>query len=95
MGEQWEAEGEGIPVFLINGFLESGKSSFIQFTMEQEYFQTEGNTLLLLCEDGEVEYDPLLSWQRIIQRRCIWKILLIFRKINYSLWQDSIRRRES
>ncbi len=59
MGEQWEAEGEGIPVFLINGFLESGKSSFIQFTMEQEYFQTEGNTLLLLCEDGEVEYDPI------------------------------------
>ena len=59
MGEQWEAKGEGIPVFLINGFLESGKSSFIQFTMEQEYFQTEGNTLLLLCEDGEVEYDPI------------------------------------
>ena len=27
--------------------------------MEQEYFQTEGNTLLLLCEDGEVEYDPI------------------------------------
>ena len=44
MGEKWEAEGEGIPVFLINGFLEAGKSSFIQFTMEQEYFQTEGNT---------------------------------------------------
>ena len=38
MGEQWEMEGEGVPVFLINGFLEAGKSSFIQFTMEQEYF---------------------------------------------------------
>ena len=59
MGEQWEMEGEGVPVFLINGFLEAGKSSFIQFTMEQEYFQTEGNTLLLLCEEGEKEYDPI------------------------------------
>ena len=49
----------GIPVFLINGFLDSGKTTFIQYTMQQEYFQTEGNTLLLLCEEGEKEYDPI------------------------------------
>lgn len=47
-----------IPVFLINGFLEAGKTEFIKFTMEQEYFQTEGRTLLLLCEEGESEYEP-------------------------------------
>ena len=52
-------QGEGIPVFLINGFLESGKTSFIQYTMNQDYFQTKGNTLLLLCEEGEKEYDPV------------------------------------
>ena len=57
MGENYQ--GDGIPVFLINGFLESGKTSFIQYTMNQEYFQTNGNTLLLLCEDGEKEYDPI------------------------------------
>ena len=34
-------QGEGIPVFLINGFLESGKTSFIQYTMNQDYFQTK------------------------------------------------------
>lgn len=45
-----------IPVFLINGFLEAGKTEFIKFTMEQEYFQTEGKTLLLICEEGEEEY---------------------------------------
>ena len=50
MGENYQ--GDGIPVFLINGFLESGKTSFIQYTMNQEYFQTNGNTLLLLCEEG-------------------------------------------
>ena len=57
MGENYQ--GDGIPVFLINGFLESGKNSFIQYTMNQEYFQTNGNTLLLLCEEGEKEYDPI------------------------------------
>ena len=48
------------PVFVINGFLESGKTEFIKFTMQQEYFQTKGKTLILLCEEGEVEYEPEL-----------------------------------
>lgn len=45
-----------IPVFLINGFLEAGKSAFIKYTMGEEYFQIEGPTLLIVCEEGEVEY---------------------------------------
>lgn len=48
------------PVYMINGFLESGKTEFICFTLAQEYFQIEGKTLLLLCEEGENEYDPVL-----------------------------------
>lgn len=48
------------PVFLINGFLEAGKTEFLTFTMEQDYFQTEGKTLLIVCEEGDVEYDPAL-----------------------------------
>lgn len=46
------------PVYMINGFLESGKTSFINFTIQQPYFQIKGLTLLLLCEEGEEEYDP-------------------------------------
>ncbi len=46
-----------VPVYLITGFLESGKSTFIDFTVQQEYFQIDGPTLLLSCEEGEVEYD--------------------------------------
>ncbi len=46
------------PVYIINGFLESGKTEFINFTLGQPYFQVSGATLLLLCEQGEVEYDP-------------------------------------
>ncbi len=50
-------EDEFMPVFLINGFLEAGKTRFLTFTMEQDYFKAEGKTLLIVCEDGETEYD--------------------------------------
>ncbi len=48
------------PVYVINGFLESGKTEFISFTLAQPYFQIKGKTLLLLCEEGENEYDEAL-----------------------------------
>lgn len=48
---------ERLPIFVINGFLEAGKTQFMKFTMQQEYFQTDGNTLLIVCEEGEEEYD--------------------------------------
>ncbi|MDO4788132.1 MAG: GTP-binding protein [Johnsonella sp.] len=51
---------ERIPLFLINGFLEAGKTQFIKFTMQQEYFQTSGKTLLIVCEEGEEEYEESL-----------------------------------
>ena len=51
---------EQLPVFVINGFLEAGKTQFMKFTMQQEYFRTEGNTLLIVCEEGDEEYDEKL-----------------------------------
>ena len=57
---EYELEDDIIPVFLINGFLEAGKTQFLQFTMAQDYFQTEGKTLLIVCEEGDTEYDPEL-----------------------------------
>ncbi len=44
-------------VFVINGFLEAGKTEFIKFTISQPYFQTSNTTLLILCEEGEVEIE--------------------------------------
>ncbi len=44
-----------IPVFFINGILDSGKTSFIIDTIHSDGF--DGNTLLIVCEQGEVEYD--------------------------------------
>ena len=46
-----------IPVYVINGFLDSGKTEFIIYTLGQSYFQTRGTTLLLVCEEGENEYE--------------------------------------
>lgn len=46
-----------IPVYLFTGFLDSGKTSFIQGTLEDSRFNGGERTLVLLCEDGEVELD--------------------------------------
>ncbi len=55
------------PVYMINGFLESGKTEFICYTLAQPYFQIKGKTLLIVCEEGEVEYDAsLLSKSRTV-----------------------------
>lgn len=48
------------PVYIINGFLESGKTEFICYTLDQPYFQIKGRTLLLVCEEGENEYEEKL-----------------------------------
>ena len=46
-----------IPVYLVAGFLESGKTSFINGILE-DGFAREDATLLLCCEEGVEEYDP-------------------------------------
>ncbi|MEJ8733889.1 TIGR03943 family putative permease subunit [Mediterraneibacter sp. ICN-202921] len=43
-------------VYLMTGFLDSGKTQFLKFTLQQDYFQIDGKTLLILCEEGEEEY---------------------------------------
>jgi len=46
-----------IPVYMFSGFLEGGKTTFIQGTLEDERFDDNGTTLLLVCEEGLEEYD--------------------------------------
>lgn len=47
-----------IPVFVFTGFLDAGKTKFIQETLENRDFVEGRRTLLLVCEQGEEEYDP-------------------------------------
>ena len=51
---------EEISVYMFLGFLESGKTKFIQETLEDERMENGEKTLLLVCEEGEEEYDPHL-----------------------------------
>lgn len=46
-----------IPVYGFTGFLEAGKTKFIQETLEDPRFNAGERTLLLVCEEGEEEYD--------------------------------------
>lgn len=46
-----------IPVFIFTGFLDSGKTTFIQGTLEDERFNDGTPMLVILCEDGEEELD--------------------------------------
>ena len=49
---------EEVSVYLFLGFLESGKTKFIQETLEDPRMETGENTLLLICEEGVEEYEP-------------------------------------
>lgn len=49
-----------IPVYVFMGFLESGKTTFIQETLEEDYFNNGERTLLFACEEGMEEYDEEL-----------------------------------
>ena len=46
-----------VPVYLITGFLESGKTTFLKKVVSQRYFQIPEITLVISCEQGEEEYD--------------------------------------
>lgn len=47
-----------ISVYLFLGFLDSGKTKFIQETLEDPRMETGERTMLLVCEEGEEEYAP-------------------------------------
>lgn len=52
-----------VVVYLMTGFLESGKSTFLTETLSKNYFKIDGKTVVILCEEGEVEYEQsLLDW---------------------------------
>ena len=51
-------EEANVVVYLMAGFLESGKTSFLKDTIGKAYFHIDGETLLIVCEEGEEEYEP-------------------------------------
>lgn len=49
---------QDVSVYLFLGFLDSGKTKFIQETLEDERMENGERTLLLVCEEGDEEYAP-------------------------------------
>jgi uncharacterized membrane protein YcgQ (UPF0703/DUF1980 family) len=47
-----------IPVYLVNGFLESGKTTFIKNTLSDPDFTENKPSLVIACEEGEEEFTP-------------------------------------
>lgn len=46
-----------IPVYMVTGFLGGGKTTLLTGTLNMEYFNDGQRTVVLMCEDGEEEYD--------------------------------------
>ncbi len=46
-----------IPVYLFTGFMDSGKTSLILETLFENNFGTGSKGLIIMCEDGEIEYE--------------------------------------
>lgn len=51
-----------VPLFLLNGFLESGKTTIIKEIVENNEVYQNGTTVIIACEEGEIEYDE--AWCR-------------------------------
>jgi len=58
---------QNLPIYLITGFLESGKTRFTQEMLADKEFNTGEKTLLLICEEGIEEYEPELFWGKNVR----------------------------
>ena len=65
------AQVKEVPVYLFLGFLESGKTKFIQETLEDPRFGAEERTLLLVFEEGEEEYES----SRFAVKKCAVEVV--------------------
>ena len=56
-----------IPLFICTGLLDSGKTTLVKETLMEQDWIEPGVTLLLQCEEGEVEYEEAYLKERIWQ----------------------------
>ena len=57
-----------IPVYLIAGFLDAGKTNFINGILK-DGFAAEDKTLLICCEEGEEEYAVFYTHLDVYKRQ--------------------------
>ena len=78
-----------IPVYIFTGFLESGKTKFMQETLEDSRFNTGEKTLLLVCEEGEEEFEPSSFYGQNVHIKMIDEKEELTRE-NLAAWADKI-----
>lgn len=69
-------------VYFVNGFLEAGKTTFIIDLIHRESFRVAGKTLILLCEEGDREYDERELAETVAQRDVVKCRVLELKKTN-------------
>jgi len=52
-----------VAIYLVNGFLDGGKTTLLKDTMAMDYFNDGQRTVLIRCEDGECEYEDFFLSQ--------------------------------
>ena len=77
-----------IPLYLITGFLDSGKTTLLTDTLNMDYFNDGQRTVLLMCEDGEEEYDQ----QQLSHRNCRMIPIESQEQLNTAFLQEIDRR---
>jgi hypothetical protein len=60
-----------LPVYLFTGFLEGGKTSIIQESLNDQNFNSGEKTLVLMCEEGIEELNPEEFWGRNVSVQLI------------------------
>lgn len=78
-----------VPVYVFTGFLESGKTRFIQETLEDSRFNTGEKTLLLMCEEGEEEFDPESFYGQNVYIRTVEEKEDLT-QVNLALWANEV-----
>ena len=51
-----------LPIYIFTGFLEGGKTTIIQESLNDKNFNSSEKTLILMCEEGIEELDPTKFW---------------------------------
>ncbi len=75
-----------LPVFLFTGFLDGGKTTFLQSMLEDPAFNEGQRTLVLQCEEGEEELVPSRFSINNVTIRSV-ENLADLTPANMSLWQ--------
>ena len=60
-----------MPVYLFTGFLEGGKTTIIQESLNDKRFNSGEKTLVIMCEEGIEELDPSKFWGKNVTVRLI------------------------